>query len=106
MKLIRTTPAMSLLYECINGVVQGGILESTDSQEGEEIASLCAGKLRGMIASDGDPNCQFDESFKDKRSHVLTVRCSKVCSTIGIQQDRQISPTCCGDPGRFDSCLH
>ncbi|KAM0802583.1 AP-3 complex subunit delta [Usnea florida] len=58
--LIRTTPAMSLLYECINGVIQGGILESTDGvREGEEIASLCVGKLRGMIIVEGDPNLKY-----------------------------------------------
>ena len=48
---------MSLLYECINGVIQGGILEGTEgAREGEEIALLCVGKLRGMIAVEGDPN--------------------------------------------------
>ncbi|KAL8952288.1 MAG: hypothetical protein Q9222_001777 [Ikaeria aurantiellina] len=58
--LIRTTPAMSLLYECINGIVQGGILESVDGiREGEEIAALCVGKLRGMIVVEGDPNCML-----------------------------------------------
>lgn len=58
--LIRTTPAMSLLYECINGIIQGGILEGTDGAiEGEEIASLCVAKLRGMIMIEGDPNCNF-----------------------------------------------
>lgn len=55
--LIRTTPAMSLLYECINGIIQGGILgESDDDPDREEIASLCVTKLRGMIMVDGDPN--------------------------------------------------
>ncbi|KAL8731730.1 MAG: hypothetical protein Q9166_003177 [cf. Caloplaca sp. 2 TL-2023] len=58
--LIRTTPAMSLLYECINGIVQGGILESVDGiREGEEIAALCVGKLRGMIVVEGDPNLKY-----------------------------------------------
>ncbi|KAL9593810.1 MAG: hypothetical protein Q9219_007371 [cf. Caloplaca sp. 3 TL-2023] len=58
--LIRTTPAMSLLYECINGVVQGGILQSVDGvREGEEIAALCVGKLRGMIIVEGDPNLKY-----------------------------------------------
>ena len=48
---------MSLLYECINGVVHGGILEGAEgAREGEEIASLCVGKLRGMIVIEGDPN--------------------------------------------------
>jgi AP-3 complex subunit delta-1 len=55
--IIRTTPAMSLLYECINGIIQGGILGSSDeSAGGEEIATLCVSKLRGMIMVEGDPN--------------------------------------------------
>lgn len=48
---------MSLLYECINGIIQGGILGSAEDISGrEEIASLCVTKLRGMIMVDGDPN--------------------------------------------------
>ncbi len=51
---------MSLLYECINGIIQGGILDSTDdSVGGEEIATLCVNKLRGMIMVEGDPNCEL-----------------------------------------------
>jgi AP-3 complex subunit delta-1 len=50
---------MSLLYECINGIIQGGILDSgDDSAGGEEIASLCVNKLRGMIMVEGDANCE------------------------------------------------
>ena len=56
--MIQTTTAMSLLYECINGIVQGGILDEDESfREKDEIASLCVGKLRGMIVTDADPNC-------------------------------------------------
>jgi AP-3 complex subunit delta len=48
---------MSLLYECINGIIQGGILSNGDeSIGGEEIATLCVSKLRGMIMVEGDPN--------------------------------------------------
>ena len=49
---------MSLLYECINGIIQGGILGSGDDDDDgrEEIASLCVSKLRSMIMVDGDPN--------------------------------------------------
>ena len=48
---------MSLLYECISGIIQGGILEGQDAnRERDEVAELCVGKLRGMIAVDGDPN--------------------------------------------------
>ncbi|MCJ1387028.1 AP-3 complex subunit delta [Xylographa soralifera] len=58
--LIRTTPAMSLLYECINGIIQGGILEGIEGDpEGNEVAELCVGKLRGMIAVEGDPNLKY-----------------------------------------------
>ncbi|KAK0651606.1 AP-3 complex subunit delta [Cercophora newfieldiana] len=58
--LIRTTPAMSLLYECINGIIQGGILgDGENFNETEEIASLCVSKLRGMISVGGDPNLKY-----------------------------------------------
>lgn len=48
---------MSLLYECIHGIIQGGILDSSEDDAGrEEIATLCVSKLRSMIMVDGDPN--------------------------------------------------
>ncbi|KAL8974013.1 MAG: hypothetical protein Q9197_001759 [Variospora fuerteventurae] len=49
--LIGTTPAMSLLYECINGIIQGGILESADGvREGDEVAALCVVKYVALLA--------------------------------------------------------
>lgn len=60
MNIIQSTTAMSLLYECINGIIQGGILDSDGAlEEKHEIARLCVGKLRGMIVTDSDPNCEF-----------------------------------------------
>ena len=54
---------MSLLYECIHGIIHGGIFEGKEGQrEGDGIAELCVGKLRGMIMIDGDPNCRSDTS--------------------------------------------
>lgn len=51
---------MSLLYECINSIIQGGILDGThNTREEEEIATLCVSKLRGMILIEGDPNCKL-----------------------------------------------
>ncbi|KND93859.1 AP-3 complex subunit delta [Tolypocladium ophioglossoides CBS 100239] len=48
--IMSTTAAMSLLYECINGIIQGGILGNGDDVSGtDEIATLCVNKLRGMI---------------------------------------------------------
>jgi AP-3 complex subunit delta-1 len=58
--IIKTTPAMSLLYECINGIIQGGILDAAQgTAEGDEVARLCIGKLRGMLVIEGDPNCKL-----------------------------------------------
>ena len=58
--IIQSTSAMSLLYECINGIIQGGILDATDGvREGEEVANLCITKLRGMIVVEGDPNLKY-----------------------------------------------
>ncbi|KAE8147652.1 adaptin N terminal region-domain-containing protein [Aspergillus avenaceus] len=60
MNIIQTTTAMSLLYECINGIIQGGILDSDEGlEEKHEIAGLCVGKLRGMVVADSDPNLKY-----------------------------------------------
>jgi AP-3 complex subunit delta-1 len=59
-KLIQETTAMSLLYECISGIIQGGILDGAESGvDVEEVADLCISKLRGMIVLDGDPNLKY-----------------------------------------------
>ncbi|KAF2842700.1 Adaptor protein complex AP-3 delta subunit [Patellaria atrata CBS 101060] len=77
--IIKTTPAMSLLYECINGIIQGGILEGAGgTTEGEEIARLCVGKLRSMLVVEGDPNLKyvallaFDKIVKS-HSHLVAL---------------------------------
>ncbi|KAK4669446.1 AP-3 complex subunit delta [Podospora pseudopauciseta] len=58
--LVKTTPAMSLLYECINGIIQGGILgDGEDFSAREEVASLCVSKLRGMVSINSDPNLKY-----------------------------------------------
>lgn len=58
--IIKTTPAMSLLYECINGIIQGGIMEAAEGTiEGDEIARLCVSKLRAMLVVEGDPNLRY-----------------------------------------------
>ncbi|PFH61951.1 hypothetical protein XA68_15713 [Ophiocordyceps unilateralis] len=58
--LMATTAAMSLLYECINGIIQGGILGSSDDASGaDEVATLCVTKLRSMIVINSDPNLKY-----------------------------------------------
>ena len=87
--IIRTTPAMSLLYECINGIIQGGILGSADdSSGGEEIATLCVSKLRGMIMIEGDPNCKSSAVWNYIAHLPCLTICSEICSALGIQQNR------------------
>jgi len=105
--LIRTTPAMSLLYECINGVIQGGILEGTDgAREGEEIASLCVGKLRGMIVVEGDPNRMSPNSLCpehancDKVKYVALLAFNRIVAShphlVSMHQD--VIMGCIDDP--------
>jgi AP-3 complex subunit delta-1 len=62
---------MSLLYECINGIIQGGILDSGEDSAGEEIASLCVSKLRGMIMVEGDPNRELLLDKSDAPIYLL-----------------------------------
>ncbi|KAK1065109.1 AP-3 complex subunit delta [Friedmanniomyces endolithicus] len=58
--IIKSTPAMSLLYECVNGIIQGGIMEAVEgTMEGDEVARLCVNKLRAMLVVEGDPNLRF-----------------------------------------------
>ena len=96
-KLIQTTPAMSLLYECINGIIQGGIFEDNDRmRERDEIAELCVGKLRGMLAIEGDPNCRCPRcisSFPDFATvkYVALLAFNKIVVShphlVSMQQD-------------------
>lgn len=81
-EIIRTTPAMSLLYECVNGIIQGGILGSGDDDSGrEEIASLCVSKLRSMIMVDGDPNRESPVVYT--RPPLITFS-SQIRCTVGL----------------------
>jgi len=58
--LIQSTTAMSLLYECVSGIIQGGILDGADGGVNvEDVADLCISKLRGMIVLEGDPNLKY-----------------------------------------------
>lgn len=78
---------MSLLYECINGIIQGGILgEADDDPDREEIASLCVTKLRGMIMVDGDPNRKPLCTFL-KLMPALTLLSSQIRCFARVQQD-------------------
>ncbi|KPI45404.1 AP-3 complex subunit delta-1 [Cyphellophora attinorum] len=59
-KILRETSAMSLLYECISGIIQGGILDGEEmGVDVDEVADMCISKLRGMIILDTDPNLKY-----------------------------------------------
>ncbi|KAJ5122848.1 hypothetical protein N7448_003982 [Penicillium atrosanguineum] len=89
--IIQTTSAMSLLYECINGIIQGGILDGEENlQERDEVATLCVGKLRGMIVIDSDPNLKY----------VALLALNRIVTThpmlVSVQQD--VIMDCLDDP--------
>ncbi|GAA5828331.1 hypothetical protein JCM11251_006201 [Rhodosporidiobolus azoricus] len=54
-ELIETTPAMSLLYECIQTSIVGGML---NGPEGEALATTCVEKL-GSFLEDVDQNLRY-----------------------------------------------
>ncbi|KAF9115055.1 AP-3 complex subunit delta [Mortierella sp. AM989] len=60
--LIQTTPAMSLLYECIHTVIAGGMLITTGSGSNAEsannLATTCVTKLRTFL-EDPDQNLKY-----------------------------------------------
>ncbi|KAF8982824.1 AP-3 complex subunit delta [Entomortierella lignicola] len=60
--LIQTTPAMSLLYECIHTVIAGGMLATTGSGSNAEsannLAATCVAKLRTFL-EDPDQNLKY-----------------------------------------------
>lgn len=89
--LIQSTTAMSLLYECVSGIIQGGILDGADSGVNvEEVADLCISKLRGMIMLEGDPNLKY----------VALLAFNKIVMThpdlVAMQQD--VILRCLDDP--------
>lgn len=50
---------MSLLYECISGLISGGLLSNIiDTASGDDIASVCVSKLRGFLVV-GDSNLKY-----------------------------------------------
>ncbi|KAI8981412.1 adaptin N terminal region-domain-containing protein [Pilobolus umbonatus] len=55
--LIQTTPAMSLLYECIYTVITGGFLEAA-GESGHALAATCTNKLRKFL-EDPDQNLKY-----------------------------------------------
>lgn len=81
---------MSLLYECINGIIQGGILETAaGTTEGDSIARLCVNKLRGMLVVEGDPNRKLSLP-SIARAPALTCH-SEICCTACIHEDCQLA---------------
>ncbi|SPC64374.1 related to Adapter-related protein complex 3 delta 1 subunit [Ustilago sp. UG-2017b] len=54
--IISTTPAMSLLYECIHTIIIGGMLGQPGT--GDELAYVCVEKLAGFL-TDTDQNLKY-----------------------------------------------
>ena len=82
-------------------------MQSTDGvKEGEEIASLCVGKLRGMIIVEGDPNreltstCTNQETNNTVVKYVALLAFNKIVLShphlISMQQD--VIMGCIDDP--------
>jgi hypothetical protein len=96
---------MSLLYECINGIIQGGILDSNDeSASGDEIAALCVSKLRGMIMVEGDANRKY--LLLKLLNYLFITLYSEIRCTACIQQNSLNASFSCGTAGGCHYGVH
>lgn len=58
--IISTTPALSLLYECINSVISGEMLALDDgSGSSDELAESCVDKLAAFLEDEEDRNLKY-----------------------------------------------
>lgn len=90
--LITTTPAMSLLYECIHAVIAGGMLV-----DNEPLAKTCVTKLATFL-QDSDQN---RESFFGRRE--ISSLC---CSTIYLLTGAEQTPTDSSSPYNIAFSYH
>lgn len=99
---------MSLLYECISGIIQGGILEAVEgTAEGDEVAKLCVGKLRGMMIIEGDANrklmytvLQRSASHQSAVKYVALLAFEKIVKSHPylVSQQQDVILECIDDP--------
>ena len=109
-ELINTTPAMSLLYECIQTSIVGGML--TDGREGDALAATCVDKLSAFL-TDADQNRKpntLRPAHPAVRLSWLTRPCSwTICSAIHCArcdgQDLADPPRAPGGTPRHDPRL-
>ncbi|OZJ03164.1 hypothetical protein BZG36_04066 [Bifiguratus adelaidae] len=86
--LIQTTPAMSLLYECVYTVIAGGFLEMSGDQ-GPALAAMCANKLR-IFLEDSDQNLKY--------IGLLALHRMLPEHTKSVAENRDIIIECVDDP--------
>ena len=84
--LISTTPAISLLYECVRTCIIGGMLHGYN---GDSLARLCVTKLAAFL-QDQDQNCDRAVSSCCSSTEICF---SEVYRATGIGQNRAITST-------------
>eukprot|EP00842_Homolaphlyctis_polyrhiza_P000374 jgi/Hompol1/1337/HPOL_003246-RA len=96
-KIIKTTPAMSLIYESVHTLIVGGMIEpekqnthngESESAQDDQIALLCVNKLKAFL-EDSDQNLKYLGLYA--LSKLLILRPSSV------GQHRQIVLKCLND---------
>ncbi|RUP48600.1 adaptor-related protein complex 3 delta 1 subunit, partial [Jimgerdemannia flammicorona] len=93
--LIQTTPAMSLLYECIYTVITGGFLDAAtaaDPNQATALAAMCVSKLRKFL-EDTDQNCEFVGSIRILGRLTLLALVWATVKYIGLLALGKILPT-------------
>lgn len=88
-ELIETTPAMSLLYECIQTSIVGGMLNGS---EGEQLARTCVEKL-GSFLEDLDQNRKASLVLERSRISSPDPETSRAVRYIALVALVKIAPT-------------
>jgi len=91
--LISTTPAVSLLYECVHTCIIGGMFQGS---QGKALAKLCVDKLAAFL-DDPDQNCEsFPLFVRFLDAHSLFEISKVYCLACAGQDCSFPSASCCG----------
>ena len=96
-ELISTTPAISLLYECVHTCIVGGMLLHAS---GDSLAELCVTKLAAFL-QDPDQNCKKNlaQSYPYLKNYLL----SEVHRAFGTRQNSSHTSQFSGTIPRHDN---
>jgi AP-3 complex subunit delta len=90
-ELISTTPAISLLYECVHTCIIGGMLQG---RNGDDLARTCVTKLSAFL-QDPDHNCKSTGIQALNKRMSSCGNFSEIYRTTSTRQNSAITSSSC-----------